>query len=361
MSLASINGLPISRLRAQVPDWGAWWVDLDCTSDEPQSGHVELSIGGETLHGTIVSGGVDTSARSRYRVVGGKGGWGKQLPPKPYLDDAGVKLSKVLEDVAREAGETIADLPATRMGPHYARAGGVGWVAADTLNLLAAQNWYVDFAGVTHVGKRASSKYEGDAPRTRIDHAVQVIELATDTISGLAPGIQVDGSRPATDVEYELNDSRLTVRVYAGAERSRRLSAWFKIVHALFPHLQYLGVWEYRVLAQQGERLTLMPARSATGMPALRAVPVRPGLPGTTGTVLPGALVLVTFADPSLGPSRPQVVSFDAPGSPGWLATLDLSLGGPVALPIAYQGSPVQAGPFAGVVTLGSTFGKVRP
>ncbi len=357
MSLATINGLPVSRLRAQVPDWGTWWVDLDSTSDQPLKGLVEVAIGGEVLHGAIASGGVE-SGRSRYRVVGGKGKWGAEAPRKPYLDDAGVKVSKVLDDLAREVGETIADLPATRQGPHYARAEGP---AADTLNLLAPRNWYVDFAGVTHVGKRAATTYTGADPKTRIDDAVQVVELAIESIAGLLPGVQIGDGKPATDVEFELEGSRLTARIYTGSKRARFNQALFDLVRSLFPQLRYLGAWEYRVLAQQGERLTLMPVRSATGMPALRAVPVRPGLPGCKGKVLPGSLVLVTFADPSLGPSRPQVFAHDHADSPGWLATLDVELGGPAALPIAYQGSLAQCGPFAGLVTLGSTFGKVRP
>lgn len=357
MSLATINGLPVSKLRAQVPKWGAWWVDLDCTADEDLKGLVELAVGGDVLHGCIVSGGVQ-SGRSRYRIVGGRGKWGTFLPRKPYLDDAGVRVSKVLADLAREAGETIADLPLTRQGPHYARAEGV---AADTLNMLAAQNWYIDFAGVTRIGERPTTTYAGDAPKVEEDAAVQVVELAVESIAGLVPGVIVGGGKPATDIELELAGSRLTARVYTGSPRRGRLKAWFDIVRSLFPHLRYLGTWEYRVLAQQGERLTLMPVRTATGMPALKAVPVRPGLPGCKGAVLPGELVLVTFADPNLGPSRPQVFAHDSAGSPGWLATVGVELGGPAALPIAYQGSAVVAGAFGGAVTLGSTFGKVRP
>lgn len=357
MSLATINGLPVSKLRAQIPEWGAWWVDLDSTSDEPLTGLVELAIGGEVLHGAIASGGAE-HGRSRYRIVGGRGKWGAVLQRKAYLDDSGVKVSKVLEDLAREAGETIADLPQTRQGPHYSRAEGV---AADTLNLLAEQNWYVDFAGVTRFGKRPTTTYAGDAPQVDSDKAIQVVELTVESIAGLAPGVMVGGGTPATDIELELSGSRLTARVYTGSPRRGRLKAWFNIVRSLFPHLRYLGTWEYRVLAQQGERLTLMPVRSATGMPALKAVPVRPGLPGCKGVVLPGELVLVTFADPNLGPSRPQVFAHDSAGSPGWLSTLGVELGGPGALPMAYQGSAVIAGPFGGAVTLGSTFGKVRP
>lgn len=358
MSLATINGLPVSALRLQVPSFGAWWIDLDSTAGEALTGLVEVAIGSDTLQCAIASGGAE-SGRSRYRVVGGKGKWATVLPRKPYLDDAGVKVSKVLEDLAREAGETLAGpLPSTRQGPHYARAEDV---AADTLNLLAPQNWYVDFAGATHIGQRPVTEYEGAAPATRIDQATQVVEFPVDSIAGLLPGVRIGGGTPATDIEFELTGSRLTARVYTGSPRRGRIKALYDIVRSLFPHLRYLGVWEYRVLAQQGERLTLMPVRTATGMPALRAVPVRPGLPGCKGAVLPGELVLVTFADPNLGPSRPQVFAHDSAGSPGWLSTVGVDIGGPGALPVAYQGSLVQAGPFAGVVTLGSTFGKVRP
>jgi hypothetical protein len=73
---------------------------------------------------------------------------------------------------------------------------------------------------------------------------------------------------------------------------------------------------------------------------------------------MPGELVLVCFADGD--PSRPQVFAHDHADAPGWMP-LAFQIGGPLGLPIAFMGATVQAGPFAGAITSGSTLAKVRP
>jgi hypothetical protein len=307
------------------------------------------------MTGTIVSGGA-ANGRAAYRVVGGAGGWGKTIPAKPYNDDGGVRLRTVLGDAAAEVGETIADVPNTFLGPHYARHAGP---ASALLNLLAPQNWYVDFAGVTRIGQRASTTYTGTAPRVRVDPLAQVIELAVDSVAGLVPGVQVDGMRPATDVHLHLDPKRLTARVYyAAAPLSRSLEAQRKLLELLDPRARYRGTFEFRVVTQSGERLNLQPVYAASKMPDLANVPVRLA-PGVKAQHFPGSLVMVAFAEGG-DPSRPYVFAGDDPGAPGWMP-ISLDIGGPVALPIAYQGSTAQCGPFGGAVLLGSTLAKVRP
>lgn len=354
MSLATLNGASVTRARVHAPAWGRWWADLDLAEPVALSGAAGLVVAGQAMAGTIVSGGA-ANGRAAYRVVGGGGGWGRTLPAKPYNDDAGTSLRTVLSDAAAEAGETLSDVPATLLGPHYARHAGP---ASALLNLLAPQNWYVDFAGVTRIGQRAATTYAGTAPRVRVDPLAQVIDLAVDSIAGLVPGVQVDGMRPATDVEFNLDPKRLTARVYyAAAPLSRSLEAQRKILELLDPRARYRGTFEYRVVTQSGERLNLQPVYAAAKMPDLANVPVRLA-PGIKAQHLPGSLVVVAFADAD--PSRPFVFAGDAPDAPGW-QPLGVDIGGPVALGIAYQGSPVQAGPFAGAVTLGSARFKVSP
>lgn len=312
MSVGALNGFALTRACVQVPAWGAWWADADLVEPEALSGRVTLTLADVTLSGTIVSGG-PYEGRASYRVVGGAGGWGRALNAKPYHNDAGVKVSNVISDAAREAGETLGTLPTTRRGPHYARTAGP---ASRVLNEVAPRAWYVDFAGVTQFGARATVAYTGDGVRTRIDAASRVVEIATDEIAALVPGVTIDGSEPATDVEYELDAKRLTVRVWAGARKTRRLEAYAKLIDALVPDLRYRGAYEYRVVTQDGERLNLQPVRAATGMPDLARVPVRPGIPGVRAKPALGSLVLVVFADAD--PSRPQVIAFDAPDAPGY-------------------------------------------
>jgi hypothetical protein len=257
--------------------------------------------------------------------VAGAGGVSKPLKRKAYINDAGVSLASVLGDAAREAGETIAGVPSTRLGPHYARQEGETF--ADLLQRHCPKQWYADADGTIRIGVRAPTTYTGDAPRVRVDPAGAVIDLAVDSLDGLAPGVQVDDSRPATDLQIDLTPDRLTVRVYFGNGATRRLTALERIVRALTAHLVYSGVWEYRLVNQSGARANLQPARVASGMPDLRNVQIRQGVYGLIDTIPPGELVLVCFADRD--PSRPQVFARGASDAPTWLP---VQLGIPVAL-----------------------------
>ena len=320
MSLATLDGTVVSRARVQVPAWGCWWADVDLADAVELSGSVTLTLADVALVGTVVSGGA-FEGRAGYRIVGGAGGWGAEIAAKGYRDDAGVKLATVAGDAAAVVGETLAGVPTTRLGTGYARTVGP---ASRVMHDVAPRAWYVDFAGVTQFGVRAESEYTGAAARTRVDRAVGVVELATDQIATLVPGVVVDDLAAATDVEYSLDADRLTVMVYAGPCSTRRVDAWAGLLDALDPQRHYRGSYEYRVVTQSGERLNLQAVRAASGKPDLALVPVRPGMAGERATVTLGELVLVTFVDAD--PSRPAVTSHEAPDAPGWSPTL-LELG----------------------------------
>lgn len=312
MSLATLEGVTVTRANVQVPAWGLWWAGVDLDDDRTLSGRVTLQLADVSLSGTIVSGGTH-NGRAYYRIVGGAGGWGREVPAKSYNDDAGVRVSTLLTDLARAAGEQVTDIPSTRVGPHFARSKAGAYL---TLNGLAPRNWHVDFAGVTRIGLRPTAAFAGSEPRTRVDPAGSIVEIAAERIASLVPGVTIDGSQPATDVEYELDSTRLTVRVYAGRTLARRLAAYAKLLEGLDPWRRYRGVFEFRVVTQSGHRLNLQPVRVASEMPDLANVPVRPGASGLRATVALGERVLVSFIDGD--PSRPCVTSHEEPGSPGW-------------------------------------------
>ena len=326
-----------------TPAWGTWWADADLAEDVTLSGAQVLTVADVQLSGTLMSGG-PVHGRSTYRMVGGRGGWGKTLKRRAYPNETGVKVANVLRDAAAECGETITDLPSTVLGPNFVRPEGPAFAV---LNLLAPQNWYVDFAGVTHVGKRPTTTFAGPGARTRIDLAKRVVEIAIEDekISALVPGVVIADVKmtPATDVEYVFDASRLSVRVYGKAQTTRRLSALRRIFLALFPELRYLGHFEYRVVIQAGERFHLQPVRVASGMPDLLSVPVRPGVAHMRNQVQLGEQVLVVFADRD--PSRPCITNHDAPDSAGFV--------GP-AFGVNTLGDAVVAGPFGGITTTAS-------
>lgn len=321
MSLATLAGHSVSRALVQVPAWGLWWADVDLVEAELVSGRVALVLADVTLSGTVVSGGL-ANGRAAYRVVGGAGGWGATIAAESYLDDAGVRVAGVLGDAAAACGETIAGADsAARIGPHYARANAL---ARDVLNELAPRNWYVDFNGVTQIGQRAETTYVGDGVRTRVDAGVGVIDLAiAGEIVALVPGVVVDGALPAVDVEYELTETRLTARVYAGRRPSRRLDAWGRLLDAFDPRRRYRGSYEFRVVSQSGDRVNLQPIRASSGLKDLARVPMR-GPAGMRAQVTLGSSVVVSFVD--CDPSRPFVYAFDAWDAPGWAPSrIDLS------------------------------------
>lgn len=331
MSLGTVNGLAVSQARVQVPAYGVPWADVDLVEDATLSGAVSLQFADVSIACTVVSGG-PANGRAGYRLAVGGGGWGKEVAAQGYADDLGIKISSVVGDAAALVGERVEGFPTTRLGPHFARATlPASWVLHD----VAPKNWRVDFDGVTRFGLRADSTYSGDGVRVLEDRKVGVIDLATESVAGLVPGVSVDGKPGASDVEYCLDAKRLTVRVYYGPRRNRRIEALAKIFDALDPRRRYRCPYEYRVVSQSGERLNLQIVRTASGLSDLARVPVRPGMAGLRATVKLGELVLVDFIEGD--PSRPCVRSHDAPDAPGWEPQL-LEIGGKAGDWIAQAG-----------------------
>ncbi|HXG69985.1 MAG TPA: hypothetical protein VNJ04_05150 [Gemmatimonadaceae bacterium] len=300
--MSTLNGHRVTSARITIPSWGCWHASVDVDGEHPIANgeRVKLVVADATFHGAVLSGGV-ALGRSFYRIVAGAGGWGRTIPPWSWSDDAGVKFSTAIGDAAREAGETLAPIAATmRTGPSWTRDEGP---ASQTLNTLATGGWYVDEAGVTHVGARSVEKLPAKVTRvTPVDLARGKAELASDSIAAILPGVVVDGLT-ATDVQHDISADgglRTTVWGRSGADSVRRLVA------ALDPNREFRGPSEYRVDVASGNRLHLQPLRS--WLPYLKNVPVRPGVAGCDADVALGSFVVVEWLDAD--PSRPFVSSF---------------------------------------------------
>jgi hypothetical protein len=323
-----------------------------------------LTLADAVWRGTVIAGG-EPDGHGRWHIVGGNGGWAREVAKQGYYSAAGVSPQLVLTDTATRVGETIVfDEPILPAGEHYARSKGS---AMSTLNSISPENWYVDQLGITHVGQRTPAPLTpaqaARLTRTREDPALGLVEFAAlDTIVSLRPGVTIPLFGEIRDVEilYESQNSQ-GLRVFCYCETgavSGRLEAYAKIFDALDPNRKYRASYECRVVAQAGNKFTLQPLRTKYGLPDLAQVPYRPGVGGIKCTVAPGSTVIVSFADGD--PSRPYVSGFESPDSPGW-NPIRIDFGAQPGLGVAYQGSLVQAGPFAGTVTLGSTSVGVRP
>lgn len=316
--MITLNGYAVTRGRVVFPEWGVAWCDLEIDEPETLSGRVTITDGSSTLIGAVVSGGVD-AGRAGYRVALGGGGWGRAVAAAGYQNDAGVKKSLVLQDVAGLAGETLGDVPAGTVGNHFARASAP---ASDVLQAVARNAWRVDDDGVTRFGLRADTTYAGEGVVEAADTNLQTLIVKVDDITGLRPGVLVAGKR-AADVEYRIAPGKITAVIYPrGGVASTDLVG--QIVARLTPSLRYYAPSEYRVVnAGADYTVDVQPVLTSLGLPELRRVPVR-GVPGLRARFNPGALVLVSFVNGD--PARPVVVSGDVAGAPGWSAQSDASI-----------------------------------
>lgn len=330
-----------------IPGVGLWYASVDIADEVELSGAVTISVLDTTWRGTVIAGEAQ-DGRSRYRIVAGAGGWGKDLPSRAYANDAGLEVAKLVTDVATEAGEPAPTaLPTTRLGPHFVRP---ALPASFVLNLLAPRAWYAQADGVVAFGTRPAGPFPTPPVVERNPEARTFTFALTDTAALTLPGVQTEYGL-ATDVEIEARPEGLRAHLYAAPKLGRRAEAYAKIVAAADPGARFRAIYEYRVVSQAGERLNLQPVRTRASMPDLQRVPVRAGVPGVRAQHAPGSQVLVAFLDGDA--SRPAVVGFDAPDQPGWMP-LALELGGPAPLGVARLADPVQAGPFAGVITAAS-------
>ncbi len=323
MSLVTLNGVTVTRCRVQVPAWGVWFADVECASGDVLTGAVTLVVDDVTFRGTILSGGT-VETRTRYRIAGGAGQWGKRIAAKAYINDLGVKSSKVVTDAAAECGETVGTLPSGTAGSSFVRAEGPASAVPDE---LYPRGWYVDEAGVTQIGARTSTTYEGGAVRTATDAARGTIELAAPSLVGLVPGVVVDGIT-AVDVEHILEGGKLRTMIWgaqAGRDGDPVAAKLAQFVDLCTAPNRYFAPYEYRIVLRHTERYDLQCVRRSTGMPDLLSVRIKPGVAGVRSHPKLGSLAIVQFVNGD--PGRPVISGFDDfgdlpndPGSGGFIS-----------------------------------------
>jgi len=338
MSTATIENQNVTDARVYLPAWGVPWAEVSLDAEATLRGRVTLKVADLVFMGTVMSGGVGPVGRSSFRIAAGAGMWGKKLPTKSYANDAGVKTSTVIADVARESGETVdaATLPqaTSRVGYGWTREAAP---AARILQLVSTDRWFVDHVdGVTKIKSRAIFPLTTPVTVQSVDRARELVMLSTETIAPIIPGASIEGI-VAADVMHEVSVGggiQTTIWGNGRSETNRALSALRRILEALDPARRYRAMYEYRVVSQEGERLNLQPIRTSTGMPDLPRVPVRPGTPGAKATHKLGARVTVGFVDAS--PAMPIVMGFEDADGDGFLPDeVSINASGDVELGLA--------------------------
>lgn len=305
-SYATLGGHPVTRATIVVPASGAWWADVDFELAPDVSGRVELAVGGIILSGTVDPARAGSFGQRRtLRLVGGAGAWATMLAARHYHSDLGVRAALVLEDAAREAGESIvidADIGQRSVGVDFVREAGPASRALRAA--MGAAVWWVGLDGTTRVAsvrptsEAASGTYEVLAhdPRKR------VVTLAADDLGAVGVGSVISERLDAPQTVRELTihvaegGVRLIARCGEQMAQSQFTTALTSIVRQVTSQQLY-GRWRYRVVRVSVDRLELQPVRRDAGLPEMLPISMWPGVAGAHAKPQLGAEVLVEFLE----------------------------------------------------------------
>lgn len=350
-SSPTINGHTASRLLVNVPNKGPWYAECDVPVEAAITGRATIKLASLTLEGTIVIEQSGTFGHSNFvRVVAGGAGWGRDIGPHSYHNDAGIKARLLAEDAARECGETLGTFIPTseRVGNSYARNAGS---AARTLEAAAGDDaaWWVDYAGVTHVGPRPgvtvpSSAYHVIAYNPRERTVLLGIEDPGVVPIGSIIGDPLDVPGTVRELQLWSEKSELRALAWLGGDDSShgRLTGLLRSIVERSSDGSLHGCYRYRVVrmaAGSDGRVELQAVRRSAGLPDLAPVTQWPGFAGLHAVLQPGGEVLVQFIDGDR--AQPVVTHYAGKGGPGF-APVSIVIGGPDGAPAARQNDAVE-------------------
>lgn len=307
MSELMLNGERVTHAQLTMARRGAAVADIILASSKPVPANSVLTLGAFTIQGFTRRAASFAGARSA-RFVGGYGGWRKKIKPRAYAHDAGVRLSTVLGDAARDAGEKI-NIPQDRViGTAYVRER----AAAERVLRFLAPDWWIDPAGVTQIGPRPSALITSAFTVINWSGGRGRFEIATEVYGDWQPGRRftaptVTGEQTISTVQLTSdNDGKLRLVVMTGdATEDRLLDDLRNLVRAETPSLTYSGVWEYVITKADDKTIDGTPTSSV--VPPITNCPMTPGLLGEGVTPTPGSKCRVQFVNAD--PTRPECVA----------------------------------------------------
>lgn len=313
MSALTLNGASVTAQSITIPYYGPWAADVALAADAAMSDAATLVIGDLTLKGTVRRVAAFSGSKTA-RIVGGAGGWRKTLKPKAYDHAAGVKRSTVLQDAARECGESLVLATDKVIGTHYQREEAQ---AERVLHLLTDGHWWIDTGGVTRTAARDSSMIASPFTVVGWTGGKGRFEIATENPAAWQPGRRftaptVSGTQTISSVSIGSdNAGKLRLSILStdgGTERLR--DSLRSLIRAELASFSYAGVWEYEIAS--GTPTTVDATSTDSRMPDVTKCPMYPGLLGEVVTPTPGTKCLVAFVN--MDPTRPICIAIEGIG-----------------------------------------------
>jgi hypothetical protein len=345
----------IAPFEAKIEEFeqGAWVADI--VSVDEFDGSFELPDG-SVWTGTKVT---ERSDFAQYttRVVGGALKLGTLLKDKYY--SGSVALSIAVQDVAREAGETVGTVTPAVFLSTFQRRADTAAAALDSIANAFGQIWWIDRTGTLQMGVARDTAPEADGSRVASD--VDASAVVTSP-AGMVLGASFAASDPTggipiiRHIRWELSRDRFQVQIYG--------------VPFLFrspTQTKYACHYQAQVTADNGDGTVDVMVQNLFGV---TAVPLLCGVPGSKVKTKTGEIVTLGFygADPqkpycvamgqNTGATKQVArkvdtiqVTLDAPTVTAIASVLQVLSFGPVA-PLT---PPVTPSPtFNGTITSGS-------
>ncbi len=140
--------------------------------------------------------------------------------------------------------------------------------------------------------------------------------------------------------------------------KNRLIDAIMRIIRSEFPNYSYIGVYEYSIQSVDGDgdnntTIDAEPTDTTLSLPAIQKLLLKPSIIGATAKPSVGKLCYIMFANGK--PNKAICISCEGIAQKIELdAEISIKLAAGL-LGVARVGDTVQAGPYAGTITSGST------
>lgn len=181
---AALNGRRIISGSVTFPYYGAWVADVTLSVSDTIPTLSTLTLEDLTLSCAVYRQFSFAGSRSA-RLVGGFGGWRKQIPAQAYQNSGGIKASLLLGDAASLVGEKVNVVSDQTVGSIFVREAAP---AQRLLRQVAGSIWWIDAKGTTQVGPRSGSAIISSFTVITWSGAKGKFEIATEKLSDWMPG-----------------------------------------------------------------------------------------------------------------------------------------------------------------------------
>ena len=302
-SLLTINDVNVLQGTISAPLRGVWTADLVIDQVDLSGFDAGTSVSikaedGYELKGTVAPDRAgDFLETVHVRVLGGKGGMGKNASAKGYTQP-GAFVRDVLNGLATDTGETLSStidqsLLTTDLAAWCTVAVPANRMLTSLLDIVAPNaDWRILADGTLWCGDETWPSSSPTYDLLNHDPALATYDLGVVSPS-IMPGIAIDGIGKVARVEHTISAEHIKTHIWTdmpGNERGIR-EAIGAIVRQEMGNIDYFTLYDAKIISQSADGSTVDLQPGDPRLPGLSKVPLRLGIPGATVQVTPGGFI----------------------------------------------------------------------